>query len=198
MANLSINSFDSFRKLLVSLIFIFFCIMSFSAIAEEDCKSLQPNSDFCQKKGENLHSINLQFDKAFSAGGVINISQPPLVIIPEIEINVPTALGSDNNINLRPKTAKRLKLKKNLDKNYFTKIVEALDKTGKKHLNQCMSKISDDRLKKQYPGFVTELNALKTITFPKQEKFNKIGSLLTKSPSKKDCFKYLDFILMIS
>ena len=195
MANLSINSF---RELLASLIFIFFCIISLPAIAAEDCKSLQSNSEFCQKKGENLHSINLQFDKTFSSGGVVNISQPPLVIIPEIEIHVPTALGSDNTINMRPKTSKRLKLEKNLDKSYFTKIVEALDKTGKKHLNQCMSKISDDRLKKQYPGFVTELNALKTITFPKQEKFNKIGSLLTKSPSKKDCFKYLDFILMIS
>ena len=195
MANLYTNIS---KKLLASLTFIFFSIMGLAAIAEEDCKSLQSNSDFCQKKGENLHSINLQFDKAFSAGGVVNISQPPLVIIPEIEINVPTTLGSDNAINLRPKTAKRLKLKKNLDKNYFTKIVEALDKTGKKHLNQCMSKISDDRLKNHYPGFVTELNALKTITFPKQEKFNKIGSLLTKSPSKKDCFKYLDFILMIS
>ena len=195
MANLSINSF---RKLLASLILIFFSIVGLAAIAEEDCKSLQSNSDFCQKKGENLHSINLQFDKAFSAGGVVKISQPPLVIIPEIEINVPTTLRSNNTINLRPKTAKRLKLKKNLDKNYFTKMVEALDKTGKKHLNQCMSKISDDRLKNHYPGFVIELNALKTITFPKQEKFNKIGSLLTKSPSKKDCFKYLDFILMIS
>ena len=195
MANSSINSF---RKLLASLIFIFFCIMSLAAIAEENCKSLQSNSDFCQKKGENLHSINLQFDKAFSAGGVVNISQPPLVIIPEIEINVPTTLGSDTKITLRPKTVKRSKLKKNLDKNYFTKIVEALDKRGKRHLNQCISRISDDRLKNHYPDFVTELNALKTITFPKQEKFNKIGSLLTKSPSKKDCFKYLDFILMIS
>ncbi|MFL2794453.1 MAG: hypothetical protein ACJZ82_02600 [Paracoccaceae bacterium] len=195
MANLSTNIS---KKLLASLILIFFSIMGLAAIAEEDCKSLQSNSDFCQKKGENLHSINLQFDKAFSAGGVVNISQPPLVIIPEIEINVPTALGSDKTINLRPKTAKRLKLEKNLDKNYFTKIVEALDKTGKKHLSQCMSKISDDRLKNHYPDFVTELNALKTITFPKQEKFNKIGFLLSKSPSQKDCFKYLDFILMIS
>ena len=195
MANLSINSF---RKLLASLIFVFFCIMSLAAIAAEDCKSLQSNSDFCQKKGENLHSIILQFDKAFSAGGVVNISQPPLVIIPEIEINVPTTLRGDNAINLRPKTAKRLKLEKNLDKHYFTKIVEALDKTGKKHLSQCMSKISDDKLKNHYPDFVTELNALKTITFPKKEKFNKIGFLLSNSPSQKDCFKYLDFILMIS
>ena len=195
MANLSTNIS---KKLLASLTFIFFSIMGLATIAEEDCKSLQSNSDFCQKKGENLHSINLQFEKAFSTGGVVNISQPPLVIIPEIEINVPTALGSNNTINLRPKTAKRLKLKKNLDKNYFTKIVQALDKTGKKHLNQCMAKISDDRLKNHYPGFLTELNTLKTITFPKQEKFNKIGSLFTRSPSKKDCFKYLDFILMIS
>jgi len=195
MANLSINSF---RKLLASLTLIIFCIMSLTAIAAEDCKSLQSNSDFCQKKGENLHSINLQFDKAFSAGSVVNISQPPLVIIPKIEINVPKALGSDNEITLRPKMVKRSKLKKNLDKNYFTKIVEALDKTGKKHLNQCMSRISDDRLKNHYPDFITELNALKTITFPRQEKFNKIGSLLSKSPSQKDCFKYLDFILMIS
>ena len=195
MANLSTNIS---KKLFASLTFIFFSIMGLAAIAEEDCKSLQSNSDFCQKKGENLHSINLQFEKAFSAGGVVNISQPPLVIIPEIEINVPTALGSDNTINLRPKTAKRLKLKKNLDKNYFTKIVEALDKTGKKHLSQCMSRISEDRLKNHYPDFITELNALKTITFPRQENFNKIGSLLSKSPSQKDCFKYLDFILMIS
>ena len=195
MANLSINSF---RKLLASLTLIIFCIMSLTAIAAEDCKSLKSNSDFCQKKGENLHSINLQFDKAFSAGSVVNISQPPLVIIPKIEINVPKALGSDNEITLRPKMVKRSKLKKNLDKNYFTKIVEALDKTGKKHLNQCMSRISDDRLKNHYPDFITELNALKTITFPRQEKFNKIGSLLSKSPSQKDCFKYLDFILMIS
>ena len=195
MANLSINSL---RKLLASLTLIIFCIMSLTAIAAEDCKSLQSNSDFCQKKGENLHSINLQFDKAFSAGSVVNISQPPLVIIPKIEINVPTALGSDNKITLRPKMVKRSKLKKNLDKNYFTKIVEALDKTGRKHLNQCMSRISDDRLKNHYPDFITELNALKTITFPKQEKINKIGSLLSKSPSQKDCFKYLDFILMIS
>ena len=63
--------------------------MGLAAIAEEDYKSLQSNSAFVEK-GENLHSINLQFDKAFSAGGVVKISQPPLVI-PEIEINVPTA-----------------------------------------------------------------------------------------------------------
>ena len=119
MANLSINSF---RELLASSTLILFCMMSLAAIAEEDCKSLQSNSDFCHKQGENLHSINLQFDKAFSAGSVINISQPPLVIIPEIEINVPTALKGDNKINLRPKTFKRLKLKKSLDKNYFTKM----------------------------------------------------------------------------
>ena len=195
MVNLSSNSF---RKLLAPSTLIFSCIMSLAAIADDDCNNLQSNSDFCQKKVENLHSINLQSDKAFSAGGVVNISQPPLVIIPEIEINVPTALRSDNTITLRPKTVKRSKLKKNLDKKYFIKIVEALDKTGKKHLNQCMAKISDDRLKNHYPGFITELNALKKITFPKQEKFNKLGSLLFKSPSQKDCFKYLDFILMIS
>ena len=194
MANLFIVNF---RKSLVSLTLIIFGTMSPAAIAAEPCTNPLSNNKLCSQKAEKLDSINRQFNKAFSAGGVVNISQPPLVIIPEIEINIPSALESDGKINLRPKIAKRLKIKKNLDKNYFIKIVDTLDKTGKKHLNQCISKISDNKLNDHYSDFLNELNTLKTITFKKQEKFPAIGLLLSRSPSQKDCFKYLDFILMI-
>lgn len=190
-------SIINFRKLLVSLTLIVFGTVSPAASAGETCKNPLSNNKFCSQKAEKLNSINNQFKNAFSGGGVVNISQPPLVIIPEIEINIPSILENDRKNNLRPKIAKRLKTKKNLDKNYFIKIVDALDTTGKKHLNQCISKISDNRLKDHYSDFLHEINTLKTITSIKQEKFNAIGLLISKSPSQKDCFKYLDFILMI-
>ena len=143
-----------------------------------------------------MYSINYQLDKAFSSGSVANISQPPLVIIPEIEIKVPNTLTSDKKNNPKPKIIKRLKSKKNLDKSYFAKIVAALDMTGKKHLNQCISKLSDSKLKYHYPEFSNEINTLKSITLKASIKSSKIGSLLSRRPSQKDCFKYLDFILM--
>ena len=195
MKNIYINNL---RKFLVAPTILIFFITNTTAIAEGTCGSPQSNSKFCQKKADNLYSINYQLDKAFSSGSVVNISQPPLVMIPEIEIKVPNTLTSDSEIIPKPKTVKQLKLKKNLDERYFTKIVAALDLTGKKHLNQCISRLSDSKLKRHYPEFSNEINTLKSITLTTSIKSSKIGSLLSRRPSQKDCFKYLDFILMIS
>ena len=189
---------NNLKKFLIAPTLLIFFITNTTAIAEGTCGGQQPNSDICQKKTDNLYSINYQLDKAFSSGSVANISQPPLVIIPEIEIKVPNTLTSDKKNNPKPKIIKRLKSKKNLDKSYFAKIVAALDMTGKKHLNQCISKLSDSKLKYHYPEFSNEINTLKSITLKASIKSSKIGSLLSRRPSQKDCFKYLDFILMIS
>jgi hypothetical protein len=195
MKNLYINNFGKF---LIALTLIFLFFTNTDAIANETCKSPKSDGDFCQKKVQNLSSINNQLEKAFSSGSVINISQPPLVIVPKIEINVPYSVTSESKINQRPKTITQPKLKKNLDKNYFTKIIAALDTTGKKHLNQCISKLSDNMLKHHYNEFSSEINTLKSIALKDTIKSSKIGFLLSRRPSQKDCFKYLDFLLMIS
>jgi hypothetical protein len=195
MKNLHLNNF---RKFLGAMPLIFLFITNMTASADEACSSPQPDSEFCGENSHKLYSISYQLDKAFSSGSVANISQPPLVIIPEIEINVPNTLISNRTISPKPKTIKQPKLKINLDKNYFTKIVAALDTTGKKHLNQCISRLSDNRLKHHYPDFSNEIDMLKTVALKNTTKSSKFGTLLSGRPSQKDCFKYLDFILMIS
>ena len=134
------------------------------------------------------------------AGGIVNISQPPLIIVPEIQINVPTTKKARKDVILKQKVNGRSKTKQTLglDKNYFAKIIIALDAKGKRQLNQCMLKLTDKKLGDYYPDFSNELSTLKTVALTTTKQPSKLGSIISRSPSQKECLKYLDFILMIS
>jgi len=187
------------RKSIALMIFAIFCFTVKTAFGGETCAFPHENIGYCQGKLENLNSINLQSSKVFSSGAVVSMSQPPMVIVPQIEINFPTRQDSNRKISLRPNfnSQSETKVEHNLDEKYFTKIVDALDLTGKKHLNQCMARISDNKLKRHYRDLSNEISALKAVALKSAIKPNKLGSLLLRTPSQKDCFKYLDFILMI-
>ena len=123
-----------------------------------------------------------------------------MVLLPKIEINGPTQLNANKEITLRPKTINRMKKKPKqvLDEGYFKKIFEALDITGQKQLNQCVSRISESKLKSIYPMFLNEMKTLKEITLRNSAKSNRVGSLFSNKPSQRKCIEYLDFIFMIS
>ena len=188
------------KKLTILLAVTYLCLVNKAVIANENCDSTQSYSHYCQNRIENLQTLNHQFNKAYSSGSVVNISQPPLVVMPEIEMTVPVEINSTEKSTLRPKSVSRTKRnpKQQLDKNYFEKIVDALDLTGKKHLNQCITRISENKLKSYYPTFSNEIDSLIQIALKDTTKSNILGSLLSRKPSHRDCFKYLDFIFMIS
>ena len=185
----------------VDLLMIFaFGIISSAALSNDVCSDPNIYDDYCTSKFEHLAAINNQFNKTIMAGGIVNISQPPLIIVPEIQINVPTTKKAQNDDILKQKVNGRSKTKQTLglDKNYFAKILTVLDAKGKRQLNQCMLKLTDKKLGDYYPDFSNELSTLKTVTLTNTKQPSKLGSIISRSPSQKECLKYLDFILMIS
>ena len=185
----------------VDLLMIFaFGVISSAALSNDVCNDPNIDNDYCTSKFEHLAAINNQFNKMIMAGGIVNISQPPLIILPEIQINVPTTKKAQKNDILKQKVNGRSKTKQTLglDKNYFAKIISALDAKGKRQLNQCMLKLTDKKLGDYYPDFSNELSTLKTVALTTTKQPSKLGSIISRSPSQKECLKYLDFILMIS
>ena len=151
------------KKLVVLLTITAFCLSNKMVFANEDCNNEQANISSCYNKVTNLDTLNNEFNKTFSSGGVVSISQPPMVLLPKIEVNGPTELNAHKEITLRPKTINRIekKPKQVLDERYFKKIFEALDITGQKQLNQCLSRISENKIKSIYPMFLNEMKTLK-------------------------------------
>lgn len=185
----------------VDLLMIFaFGIISSAALSNDVCNDPKIDDGYCTSKFEHLAAINNQFNKTIMAGGIVNISQPPLIIVPEIQINVPTMKKAQNNDILKQKVNGWSKTKQTvgLDKNYFAKILTALDAKGKRQLNQCMLKLTDKKLGDYYPDFSKELSTLRTVALTTTKQPSKLGSIISRSPSQKECLKYLDFILMIS
>ena len=191
---------NGFRKPIDLLIIFAFGIISSAALSNDVCNEPNIDDDYCTSRFEHLAAINNQFNKTIMAGGIVNISQPPLIIVPEIQINVPTKKKSQNDDILKQKVNGRSKTKQTLglDKNYFAKIIAALDAKGKRQLNQCMLKLTDKKLGDYYPDFSNELSTLKTVALTTTKQPSKLGSIISRSPSQKECLKYLDFILMIS
>ena len=72
------------KKLTILLAVTYLCLVNKAVIANENCDSAQSYSHYCQNRIENLQTLNHQFNKAYSSGSVVNISQPPLVVMPEI------------------------------------------------------------------------------------------------------------------
>ena len=176
----------------VDLLMIFaFGIISSAALSNDVCNDPKTDDDYCTSKFEHLAAINNQFNKTIMAGGIVNISQPPLIIVPEIQINVPTTKKAQNDDILKQKVNGQSKTKQTLglDKNYFAKIMTALDAKGKRQLNQCMLKLTDKKLGDYYPDFSNELSTLKTVTLTTTKQPSKLGSIISRSPSQKECFK---------
>lgn len=189
------------RKSAATLFFLTsVCLIAKIATASDRCIQRQSNSVNCQNEVTTLNSINSLSSKVFSSGSVVHISQPPMVLIPEIEKVVPSNLNSRKTATVRPKSINRASKTstKNIDENYLAKIVDALDLKGKQHLNQCVTQIPTNKLKINYPAFANEINTLKKITRESNNKPNNLIQVFMKRPSQKDCFKYLDFIFMIS
>ena len=191
---------NGFRKPIDLLIIFAFGIISSAALSNDVCNEPNIDDDYCTSRFEHLAAINNQFNKTIMAGGIVNISQPPLIIVPEIQINVPTMKKAQNNDILKQKVNGWSKTKQTvgLDKNYFAKILTALDAKGKRQLNQCMLKLTDKKLGDYYPDFSKELSTLRTVALTTTKQPSKLGSIISRSPSQKECLKYLDFILMIS
>ena len=191
---------NGLRRTFDLLMIFAFGIISSAALSNDVCNDSKIDDDYCTSKFEHLAAINNQFNKTIMAGGIVNISQPPLIIVPEIQINVPTTKKAQNDDILKQKVNGRSKTKQTLglDKNYFAKIINALDAKGKRQLNQCMLKLTDKKLGDYYPDFSNELSTLKTVALTTTKQPSKLGSIISRSPSQKECLKYLDFILMIS
>ena len=191
---------NGLRRTFDLLMIFAFGIISSAALSNDVCNDSKIDDDYCTSKFEHLAAINNQFNKTIMAGGIVNISQPPLIIVPEIQINVPTTKKAQNDDILKQKVNGRSKTKQTLglDKNYFAKIITALDAKGKRQLNQCMLKLTDKKLGDYYPDFSNELSTLKTVALTTTKQPSKLGSIISRSPSQKECLKYLDFILMIS
>ena len=145
----------NFSKLNLSLIGTFttillvFAISSSQSLAntKENCntKTLTNETSPCETKFEVIAGLNKDFQEVYGFGSVSSISQPPLVIMPEIAFAAPTV--SDESLDtkestkkiIRPISAQRKRPSSDLN---LINIVNVLDKKGSRHLSICLKRLS--------------------------------------------------------
>ena len=125
------------------------------------------------------------------------ISQPPLIIIPEVTIEAPPNLQVITGHKKVTKVERplRAKVKPNKKLPLFD-IVKVLDQKGSMHLGRCLRKLNNKTRETHFSGLRKELETLETLANSSKNEISPIKKLFTQSPSQKDCINYLDFILM--
>ena len=201
----------NFSKLNLSLIGTFttillvFAISSSQSLAntKENCntKTLTNETSPCETKFEVIAGLNKDFQEVYGFGSVSSISQPPLVIMPEIAFAAPTV--SDESLDtkestkkiIRPISAQRKRPSSDLN---LINIVNVLDKKGSRHLSICLKRLSYETKERHFSNFKKELEMLEEISTKPSNKPSLLAAVLGRSPSRQECINYLDFILMAS
>ncbi|MAI18855.1 MAG: hypothetical protein CBC71_08430 [Rhodobacteraceae bacterium TMED111] len=201
----------NFGKLGLSLIGTFTKILFVLALSssqslantKQNCNTnaLTNETPHCDTKFEVIAGLNKDFQKVYGFGSVSSISQPPLVIMPEIAFAAPTV--SDESLDtkdstkkiIRPISAQRKSPSSDLN---LINIVNVLDKKGSRHLSKCLKKLSYETKETYFSNFKKELEILEEISTKPSNKSGLLAAVLSRSPSRQSCINYLDFILMAS
>ena len=187
------------QKIIPFIILIVLSTKQLQAELEKHCakaKSVE-NKELCIETPEIIKEINNDFRIAYSFGNVTTISQPPLIITPEVNIDAPAGPKTIDRIEkpIEVKQPLRAKVKPS-QKNQLFEVVKVLDNKGSEHLGRCLKKLTAETRKKHFSSYGEELKTLDTLTYSSKNEINPIKKLFTQTPSRKDCINYLDFILM--
>ncbi len=187
------------RKIIPFIILIVLSTKQLQAELEKHCEKgkLVENKGLCIETPEIIKELNNDFRLAYSFGNVTSISQPPLIITPEVNIDAPSGPKTIDRIEkpIEAKLPLRAKVKPR-QKNQLFKVVKVLDNKGSEHLGRCLKTLTAETRKKHFSGYGEELKTLDTLTYSSKNEINPIKKLFTQTPSRKDCINYLDFILM--
>ena len=193
------NIAGKIQKLIPFIILIVLSTKQLQAELEKHCakEKLVEDKEFCIETPEIIKEINNDFRIAFSFGNVTSISQPPLIITPEVNIDAPAGPKTIDRIEkpIEVKQPLRAKVKPS-QKNQLFEVVKVLDNKGSEHLGRCLKKLTAETREKHFSSYGEELKTLDTLTYSSKNEINPIKKLFTQTPSRKDCINYLDFILM--
>ena len=187
------------QKIIPFIILIVLSTKQLQAELEKRCAKakLVENKEFCIETPEIIKEINNDFRIAYSFGNVTTISQPPLIITPEVNIDAPAGPKTIDRIEKPIEVKQPLMAKvKPSQKNQLFEVVKVLDNKGSEHLGRCLKKLTAETRKKHFSSYGEELKTLDTLTYSSKNEINPIKKLFTQTPSRKDCINYLDFILM--
>ena len=187
------------QKIIPFIILIVLSTKQLQAELEKHCAKakLVENKEFCIETPEIIKEINNDFRIAYSFGNVTSISQPPLIITPEVNIDAPSGPKTIDRIEKPIEVKQPLMAKvKPSQKNQLFEVVKVLDNKGSEHLGRCLKKLTAESREKHFSGYGEELKTLDTLTYSPKNETNPIKKLFTQTPSRKDCINYLDFILM--
>ena len=187
------------QKIIPFIILIVLSTKQLQAELEKHCAKakLVENKELCIETPKFIKEINNDFQIAYSFGNVTSISQPPLIITPEVNIDAPSGPKTIDRIEkpIEVKQPLRAKVKPS-QKNQLFEVVKVLDNKGSEHLGRCLKKLTAETRKKHFSSYGEELKTLDTLTYSSKNEINPIKKLFTQTPSRKDCINYLDFILM--
>ena len=187
------------QKIIPFIILIVLSTKQLQAEREKHCAKakLMENKELCIETPEIIKEINNDFRIAYSFGNVTTISQPPLIITPEVNIDAPAGPKTIDRIEKPIEVKQPLMAKvKPSQKNQLFEVVKVLDNKGSEHLGRCLKKLTAETRKKHFSSYGEELKTLDTLTYSSKNEINPIKKLFTQTPSRKDCINYLDFILM--
>ena len=187
------------RKIMPCFILIILSTNQLQAGNKEHCeeKIYAENKELCSDNSQIIKRINHDFQTAYSFGNVASISQPPLIITPDINIEAPS---NQKNIEKVKKPAKvqhplPVEVKPNRKERLFN-VVKVLDHKGSMHLGRCLKKLTVKTREKHFSDYDKELATLEKLANLLKQEISPVKKLFTQSPSRKDCINYLDFILM--
>ena len=187
------------QKIVPFLILIILSTNQLQAGTSGNCEkeSLAENKELCIDNSEIIKRINHDFQTAYSFGNVASISQPPLIITPDINIEAPSNLKKIEKVEKPAKVQHplRVEVKPNKKDRLFN-VVKVLDHKGSMHLGRCLKKLTVKTREKHFPDYDKELATLEKLTNLSKQETSPVKKLFTQSPSRKDCINYLDFILM--
>ncbi len=196
---MSWNVTRNIQKIVACLILIFLSTHQMRADIKEHCEkeSFAETKGLCIDNAKMINQINQDFQTAYSFGNVASISQPPLIITPEVTIEAPSSLKNIKGIKKPVKVQRPLRAKvKPNNKNRLFNVVKVLDEKGSMHLGRCLQKLTVKTREKHFSGYDKELETLETLTNLSKKEISPVKKLFIQSPSRKDCINYLDFILM--
>ena len=193
------NFGNKIQKIVPFLILIILSTNQLQAGTRGNCEkeSLAENKELCIDNSEIIKRINHDFQTAYSFGNVASISQPPLIITPDINIEAPSNLKKIEKVEKPAKVQHPLRVEvKPNEKDRLLNVVKVLDHKGSMHLGRCLKKLTVKTREKHFPDYDKELATLEKLTNLSKQEISPVKKLFTQSPSRKDCINYLDFILM--
>ena len=184
-------------QVLFGFIFCFFLSSQSHALMKNTCALANSNelSPSCQEKTNLIATLNKDFKKIYSLGSTASLSQPPLVIVPNVSIETPKALTSKIRSEII-KTPKKKPISKN--KKQLSDIIRVLDAKGSYQLGKCLKKLSAKSREEHFPEFKEEFATLEKLSQARIKSSAFRNKFFFNTTSKQKCVAYLDFILMAS